>query len=144
MTDEETRQLPDSLLIDPESVEYPLASPEEYIAQEQRRLDEGSLLDHYRRLNALNPGSFAWMNDQLLYATAFERSERSEYAMVKLVTAWVQRNLRIASNIWNALNGADQRVVVIYGASHVPGLKQILTGTPMMVPVSPLPYLDTA
>ena len=142
MTDEEKRQMPDPLFIEPESVEYPLVSPGEYISQEQRRLDEGSLLDHYRRLNDLRPGSFAWINDQVLYATAFEESEPGEYAMVKLMTAWFQRNLRIASNIWNVPNGDDERVLVVYGASHIPGLKQILTGTPMMAPVNPLPYLD--
>jgi hypothetical protein len=141
MTDEEKRQLPDSLFVDPESVDYPLVNPRAVISDEQRRLNEGSLLDHYRRLNAVDPGSFAWLNDQALYATAFEQSATGEYAMVKLMTAWVQRNLRIASNIWNAPTEDDDRVLVVYGAAHVPGLKQILTGTPMMAPVSPLPLL---
>lgn len=142
MTDEERQRMPDPPFIDPESVEYPLVSPSEYIAREQRRLDEGSLLDHYKRLNAPEPGSLAWMNDQALYATAFEHSEPGEYGMVKLMTAWMQRNLRIASNIWNVPAEDDERVLVVYGAAHVPGLKQILTGTPMMVPVNPLPFID--
>ena len=142
MTDEEKQQLPDPLFVDPESVDYPLVSLEEYITQEQQRLDEGSLLDHYTRLNKPEPGSFAWMNDRTIYATAFEHSEPGEYAMVKLMTAWFQRNLRIASNLWNVPKEDDERVLVVYGASHVPGLKQILTGTPMMAPVNALPYLD--
>jgi len=144
MTEKEKRQMPDSLFIDPESVEYPLLSPEEYIAQEQRRLNEGSLLGHYRRLNTPEVGSFAWLNDRLLYASAFEHSEPGEYAMMKLMSSWWQRNLRIASNIWNVPNEDDERVLVVYGASHVPGLKEILTGTPMMAPVSPFPYLKTS
>jgi hypothetical protein len=144
MTEEERGQMPDSLFVDPESVEYPLFSPEESISQEQRKLNEGSLLEHYRRLNTPESGSFAWLNDRLLYATAFEHSEPGEYAMVKLMSAWWQRNLRIASNIWSVPNEDDERVLVVYGASHVPGLKQILTGTPMMAPVSPFPYLDAS
>lgn len=142
MTDEEKQQLPDTLFVDPESVEYPLVSLEERITREQQRLDEGSLLDHYKRLNAPDPASFAWLNDRAIYATAFEHSDLGEYATVKLTTAWFQRNLRIASNLWNVPNAGDERVLVVYGASHVPGLKQILTGTPMMAPVTPLPYLD--
>lgn len=142
MTDEEQRQMPDPLFVDPESVEYPLVSPSEYISREQQRLDGGSLLDHYKRLNAPESGSLAWMSDQTIYATAFEHSEPGEYAMVKIMTAWFQRNLRIASNIWNVPAEDDERVLVVYGASHVPGLKQILTGTPMMVPVNALPYID--
>lgn len=142
MTDEERRRIPDRVFVDPESVEYPLVSPSEYIAEEQRRLDEGSLLDHYERLNALDPDSIAWMTERAIYAAAFERSEPGEYGMVKLMTAWFQRNVRIASNVWNAPGDDDERVLVVYGASHVPGLKRILTGTPMMTPVNPLPYIE--
>lgn len=81
------------------------------------------------------------MNDMNFYATAFENSDTGEYTYVKLITAWTQRNLRIASNIWNAPAEDDERVLVVYGSSHVPQLRQILTGAPMMAPISPLPYL---
>jgi hypothetical protein len=143
LTEEEIQEMPDTVLTDPDSVEYPLTGAREMIEQEQQRLDEGSLLDHYRRLNTLDDGSFAKFNDQHLYATAFENSEPGDYTMAKLMTGWTQRNLRIASNIWNVPEADDERVLVVYGASHVPQLKQILTGTPMMAPVSPLSYLGT-
>jgi pheromone shutdown protein TraB len=77
----------------------------------------------------------------LFYASAFERSSPGEYTAVKILTAWTQRNLRIASNIWNMPKADDERVLVVFGASHVPQLGQMLTGAPMMAPVSPLPYL---
>ena len=144
LTDEEKQQLPGSfrsLLVDPETVEYPLPDIAEQIEEEQQRLDEGSLVDHYKRLNTLDVGSAMWRNDQHLYAAAFENSELGDYTMVKLMTAWTQRNLRIASNVWNVSEADDERVLVVYGASHVPQLGQLLTGTPMMAPVSPLPYL---
>ncbi|WP_241432273.1 DUF5694 domain-containing protein [Halogeometricum borinquense] len=145
LTEEEKQQLSgslQSLLIKPDSVQYPISDIGETVEQEQQRLNEGSLLEHYKRLNMLNSESSVWQNDQQLYATAFENSDPGEYTMVKLMTAWTQRNLRIASNIWNVPNADDQRTLVIYGSSHVPQLGQILTGSPMMSPVSPLPYLD--
>jgi hypothetical protein len=144
LTDEEKQQLPDSLralLVDPDTVEYPLPDIAKRIEEEQQRLNQGSLLDHYRRQNRAEVGSSMWDNDMHLYAAAFENSKPGDYTMVKLITAWTQRNLRIASNLWNVPETDDQRVLVVYGASHVPQLGQILTGTPMMSPVSPLPYL---
>jgi hypothetical protein len=143
-TDEERQRLPDSLgplRVDPDTVEYPLPDTAERVEEEQQRLDEGSLVDHYKRLNTLDVGSHAWGNDQNFYAIAFENSDPGDYTMVKLITAWTQRNLRIASNIWNVPEADDERVLVVYGASHVPQLGQMLTGAPMMAPVSPLPYL---
>ena len=141
LTEEEMNRMPDSVVTDPDSVDYPLPRAREMIKQEQQRLDEGSLLDHCRRLNTLDGDSFAKFNDQHTYPAAFENSEPGDYTMVKLITGWTQRNLRIASNIWNVPEADDERVLVVYGASHVPQLGQMLTGTPMMAPVSPLPYL---
>ena len=144
LTDEEKQQLPNSLravLVDPDTVEYPLPDAAESNAEKQQRLDEGSLVEFYQWLNTPEVGAPMWNNDMNFYATAFENSEPGDYTAVKLMTAWTQRNLRIASNIWNVPAKDDERVLVVYGASHVPQLGQILTGAPMMAPVSPLPYL---
>ncbi len=144
LTDAEKQQLPDSLralLVDPDSVAYPLPDMAERIEEEQTRLDKGSLVEFYQWLNTPDVGSTMWDNDIHFYATAFENSDPGDYTYVKLMTAWTQRNLRIASNIWNVPAEDNERVLVIYGASHVPQLGQILTGAPMMVPVSPLAYL---
>jgi hypothetical protein len=145
LTDEEKQQLPDSLravLVDPDTVEYPLPDAAESNAETQQRLDEDSLVEFYRWLNTPDVGAPMWNNDMNFYATAFENSEPGDYTAVKLMTAWTQRNLRIASNIWNVPAEDDERVLVVYGASHVPQLGQMLTGAPMMAPVSPLPYLS--
>ena len=144
LTDEEKQQLPDSLraaLVDPDTVDYPLPNIAERIEKTQQRLDEGSLVEFYQWLNTPDVGSTMWDNDMNFYATAFENSEPGDYTYVKLMTAWTQRNLRIASNIWNVPEADDERVLVVYGASHVPQLGQILTGAPMLAPVSPLSYL---
>jgi hypothetical protein len=144
LTDEEKQQLPNSLravLVDPDTVEYPLPDAAESNAEKQQRLDEDSLVEFYQWLNTPNVGAPMWNNDMNFYATAFENSEPGDYTAVKLLTAWTQRNLRITSNIWNVPAKDDERVLVVYGASHVPQLGQILTGAPMMAPVSPLSYL---
>jgi hypothetical protein len=146
LTEEERKQAPNSLrelIIDPDSVEYPLPDPPEYIEEQQQRLNENPLVEFYKYLNNPEVGGPAWHNDQQFYAMAFENSEPGDYMFVKLMTAWTQRNLRIASNIWNVPDADDERVLVVYGASHVPQFGQILTGAPMMVPVSPLPYLES-
>jgi hypothetical protein len=54
----------------------------------------------------------------LFYASAFERSDQAEYTAVKVMTAWTQRNLRIALNLWTAPDADDERVLAVYGASH--------------------------
>lgn len=144
LTEEERARLPNSLtefIVDPDSVDYPLPDPATYIQQQQQRLDEEPLVDFYEYLNQPDVGAPAWHNDQLFYASAFEQCSPGEYTAVKILTAWTQRNLRIVSNIWNMPETDGERVLVVFGASHVPQLGQMLTGAPMMAPVSPLPYL---
>jgi hypothetical protein len=123
------------------SEEYPLPAPSEVLADEQRRLNDGSLLDHYRRLNAPD-STLARLTETLQYAYAFEQAAPGAYTPVKLLTAWHQRNLRIASNLWNVPAASDERLLVVVGASHLPGVRAVLRGAPMFAPVSPLPYLD--
>lgn len=144
LTEEERRELPDSLRalnVDPDGVAYPLPDFEEQIGAEQQRLDDGTLLSHYTRLNTLRPDGHAWANDKQFYAAAFERSAPGDYTALKVLTAWMQRNLRIASHIWTVPDADDERVLVVFGASHIPQLKQMLASAPMTTPVSPLPYL---
>jgi len=141
LTDAEQQQLPTSPLADPDAVEYPLPDFARLLEEEQRRLDSGSLVEHYRRMNTLDPGSFSRMQDEHLYATGFEESEPGEHTALDLMTSWFQRNLRIAANLWTVPDAGAERVLVVYGASHIPALLHILTGTPMMAPVTPLPYL---
>ncbi|TYT61408.1 DUF5694 domain-containing protein [Natrialba swarupiae] len=134
---EETPPSFESLLPDPADVAYPLPALEETIAEDQRLLDEGTLLEYHRHLN--DPDRARW-NDELLFAAALEGSDLGEYPATSLLTAWYQRNIRIAANLWNGVDG--ERVLLVIGASHVPGLRHLLTVAPMFVPVSPLPSLE--
>lgn len=47
------------------------------------------------------------------------------------VSGWYTRNLRIYSNIVRTLRGPDERVVVIFGAGHVPILRELFLATPV-------------
>jgi hypothetical protein len=123
------------------SEEYPLPAPGEVIKQEQRKLSEGSLLDHYRRLNTLD-SEVTRLTEMLYYTYVFEQADVGTYTPVKLITAWYQRNFRIASNIWNVPAEDDKQVLVIFGSSHLPSLRTILNAAPMFAPVSPLQYLE--
>lgn len=76
------------MLVDPESVEYLFPDIAERIEEKQIRLDNGSLLDHYKRKNTLAVGSTMWHNDMHFYAAAFENSNPGDYTYVKLMIAW--------------------------------------------------------
>lgn len=47
------------------------------------------------------------------------------------VSGWYTRNLRIYSNIVRSFRGPDERVVVIFGAGHVPILRELFLATPV-------------
>lgn len=58
---------------------------------------------------------------------------------VEIAATWYERNLRICAKLM-ALAEPGQRILVIYGASHVPQLAQCLAGAGIRLD-SPLPYL---
>lgn len=47
------------------------------------------------------------------------------------VSGWYTRNLRIYSNIVRSLRSPDERVVVLFGAGHVPILRELFLATPV-------------
>jgi|GEM_PF-1546450 len=118
--------------------DYPVSDPYSTTETHQQELDDNTLIDFYRMLNS--PAQHR-INDELIYTVAFEESEVGAYVGVKLLTAWYQRNLRITSNLWNGIEETDDRVVLLYGASHVPGIRHMLNLAPMFAPVNPQPYL---
>ena len=129
-----------AMLPNPDDVAYPLPAIRETIAADQRRLSNGTLLEFHERLNRPER---ARLNDELLFAAALEESDLGEYTATKLLTAWYQRNVRIVANLWNAVPDDAERLVLLFGASHAPMLRDMLTTAPMFAPVSPLPYLES-
>ena len=65
-------------------------------------------------------------------AGALLRGEPGDYLGADgFVSGWYTRNLRIYSNIVRELRGPDERVVVIFGAGHVPILRELFLATPV-------------
>ena len=59
------------MLVDPDTVEYPLPDAAESNAEKQQRLDEGSLVEFYQWLNTPDVGAPMWI-DILLRVNAEE------------------------------------------------------------------------
>ncbi len=58
-----------------------------------------------------------------------------------LLAAWYERNIRIFANLHRMGLGPDDRVFVIYGAGHVPILRQLVADSPYFCVEDPLEYL---
>ena len=121
----------------PNDASYPLPDFQTKTAEFQRQLEERSQIEYFRYLN--DPAQRR-LNDQLLMTVAMEGSEVGDYA--EQMVTWYQRNLRIAANLWNRIGDDTERVLLLFGVSHVPLLRSICNIAPMFTPVSPLPLLE--
>jgi len=101
--------------------------------------------EYQRRLdNSTIPEFLAWINqeEQLTAPSAkfgllaWEDDDGPRY-----VSQWMERTVRIVSNVSQITGDADERVLLIIGAGHVPDLRYILRRAPMFCPVSALSIL---
>jgi hypothetical protein len=58
-----------------------------------------------------------------------------------LLAAWYERNIRIFANLHRMGLGPDDRVFVLFGAGHVPILRQLVADSPYFCVADPLRYL---
>ena len=58
-----------------------------------------------------------------------------------LLAAWYERNIRIFANLHRMGLAPEDRVFVIYGAGHVPILRQLVADSPYFCVEDPLEYL---
>lgn len=123
-------------LVDKELLPHPV----EDIERLQQGLDEGSLVEHFRELNEWD--GFAANSDRMFYAYAFEYGDVGEYLPGQLMVAYFQRNMRILTNLWNMVDEDDERVFLLFGASHLPHFRHILEVAPMYAPVNPMSVFD--
>lgn len=65
----------------------------------------------------------------------------TNYAGADMVSTWYQRNIRIFANITRITDSADDRIFVVYGAGHVPILRQLVIDHSGYCVADPLPYL---
>ena len=63
-----------------------------------------------------------------------------QYPGPEMAANWYRRNLKIAANLRHASSAGD-RVLVVYGAGHIPVLEHILSLMPDIELVDPLAHL---
>lgn len=68
--------------------------------------------------------------DQGFYYRQTHFGEPWNWAGADLVAAWFYRNIRIHSNIVDLVESPDERVLVIFGAGHLPWLRYNVTSDP--------------
>jgi hypothetical protein len=93
-----------------------------------------------QRLAALNAGEpgVSGLED---YLTAWVRLvDGDNYAGADVVGNWYHRNLRIYANLLRYAEPGD-RLLVFYGASHIPVLRQLLAASGQFALDDPLDYL---
>jgi len=88
--------------------------------------DEGDFLQSHTVLETLqymNSDSRA-SKDLASYFALVPFADPGDYAAPDLLAAWYQRNIRIYSNIVRLVESPNDRILVIYGAGHLPWLRQ--------------------
>lgn len=87
----------------------------------------------------------AWNTDPLPgmpeYGRFMPLVEGEVYAGALKLRPWYDRNLRIVQNFFRVLDSDDERLFMVVGASHLPVLRHIVSMTPQLCVVDPLPYL---
>jgi len=100
-------------------------------------LSESTVGEMLYRMNT--PEAVAWA-DRGYFEFFLPLVSGDDYAGAEYVGAWYERNLKIFSNL-HRINGPGDRVFVIYGAGHVPHLRQFVVASPYFCLEDPLPYL---
>lgn len=112
---------------------------EEAIATMARWLSEGSIGSTLARMNT--PDAIARTHMpyiQFLAPVAVE----DDYAGADMVAEWYRRNLSIFANLTRIAHGGDERVFVIFGAGHIPIIRELVTQHPDYCVEDPIPYLE--
>ena len=58
------------------------------------------------------------------------------------ITGWFNRNMRVFRNVKRFTDDENDRILVIYGAGHLPILNHLFEHSPIHDFVSPMPYLN--
>lgn len=68
-------------------------------------------------------------------------ADADAYPGADMVATWYRRNLRIFANITRITTSPDDRIFVVYGAGHIPILRDLVEDHPDYCIEDPLPYL---
>lgn len=100
-------------------------------------LSESTVGEMLYRMNT--PEAIAWA-DRAYFEFFLPLVVEDDYAGAEFVATWYERNLKIFSNLHRISQSGD-RVLVIYGAGHVPHLRRFVIASPYFCLEDPLPYL---
>ncbi len=78
-------------------------------------------------------------NDTIMIDISLEHKNKK--VAFTIASNWFERNLGIVRNLKEILPGGIKRVLLLYGAGHIPMLNYIMEMSSIFCPVSPLPYL---
>lgn len=118
-------------------INVPRIDTDELEATDEERLANSTLTAYHRFVNEeaalhANDGMF----DQFL-----RYGDGDNYAGPDALAKWYRRNLRMIHNVWRAVDGDTERVLLVVGSGHVHVLRHLLTEFPQFCPASALPYL---
>lgn len=104
---------------------------------EQEAVPRTEVLEILRRHN--DPA--ALRKDHQLYLLLSLLIAEGRYIGIDWVQSWYARNLRIFANLASIIDTPRDRVLVVYGAGHVPLLSQFILDSGLLQLVSSLDYL---
>lgn len=111
--------------------------PAEIEQAETERLAGETVVESFRRINS---EEHLYLNHRGMFDRGL-RSSGERFGSPVALGFWYRRNLRIAHHLWRAADGAGDRLLLVVGAGHVRVLRHLLTESPALHPVSPLPVL---
>lgn len=113
------------------------------VEDRKREVDErltGSTIPEYLRW--LNGEAELSFNHEGMFDEFVRWGEADNFAGPRALGTWFDRNLRMVHNLWRAIDGGDERLLLVVGSGHIHVLRYLLAETPMFCPVSPLPLLE--
>jgi hypothetical protein len=119
-------------------VSFPALDLEEFQHEVDERLATSAIPEY---LHWVNQEERVRITNEGMFARYLRWGEGDNYGGPQTLAKWYDRNLRMAHNLWRALEQGDERMLLIVGFGHVRALHHLLNEAPMFCPVSPLPYL---
>lgn len=115
-----------------------LAPLEHDIEEMNSMVRQLSVNEILRRTN--DPVSLA--RNHRTYLTMMRIGEEQQYIGVEAVKNWYARNMRIFVNLTRIINSPQDRILVIYGAGHIPLLSQYVRDSGLYVLEEAATYLQ--
>jgi hypothetical protein len=108
------------------------------VASMAKWLADGSVGAMLARMNT--PEAISWA-DRGYFEFFLPLVVEDNYGGAEFVATWYERNLKIFSNLHRISEPGD-RVLVLYGAGHIPHLRRFVTFSPHFCLADPLDYLQ--